>query len=90
MKWQVEFYNERRGILARYGIEASSPGAAVVAGRDAVLAEYSSPPARSRRLSLFERAERTGGQHSSGWVLYRIVKDNGHGSAGMAPDVQNR
>ena len=22
MKWRMEFYNERRGILARYGIEA--------------------------------------------------------------------
>jgi len=76
MKWRMEFYNERRGILAPYDIEASSPGAAVLAGRTAVLAEHPSGPAR-RRLSLFERAERVGGQDASGWVLYRIVKENG-------------
>ena len=77
MKWRVEFYHERRGILARYGIEASSPGAAVLAGRNAVLAKHPSPPARRRRLSLFERAERAATQDDSGWVLYRLGKDNG-------------
>jgi hypothetical protein len=82
MKWRVEFYNERRGILARYGIEASSPEAAVLAGRNAVHAEHPSPPGRRRRLSLFERAERAGGQDDTGWVLYRLGKDNGPGSAG--------
>lgn len=71
MRWRVEFYNERRGILMRYGIEAPSPAAAVSSGRDAVLAEHPSPPAR-RWLSLFERAERLGGHDGSGWVLYRI------------------
>ena len=84
MRWRVEFYNERRGILARYGIEASSPGAAVVAGRHAVLAEH--PLARARMgLSLFERAERAGGHDGSGWLLYRIGNDNGHGSTDVAP-----
>ena len=76
MKWLMEFYNERRGILARYGIEAPLPAAAVRLGLDAVLAEYPSP-ARKSPLSLFERAERVGGQDASGWVLYRIVKENG-------------
>jgi len=84
MRWLVEFYHERRGILARYGVEAPLPAAAVLLGRNAVLAEYPSTPRRSR-LSLFERAERVGGQDASGWVLYRIVKDNGHGSTGVAP-----
>jgi hypothetical protein len=79
MRWLMEFYNERRGILARYAIEAPLPAAAVALGRKAVVAEYPSPP-RRRRLSLFERAERVGGQDASGWVLYRIVKDNGQGS----------
>jgi hypothetical protein len=74
----VEFYHERRGISARYGIEAALPAAAVRLGRDAVLAEHPPIP-RSGRLSLFERAERVGGQDASGWVLYRIVRDNGHG-----------
>src|SRR2546422_3461871 len=38
-----------------------------------VLAEYPPTPRRSR-LSLFEQAERVGGQDASGRVLYRIVK----------------
>lgn len=84
MRWLMEFYNERRGILARYGIEAPSPAAAVPLGRDAALAEYPSTPRRSR-LSLFERAERVGGQDPSGWVLYRIVKDGAPGSTGAPP-----
>ncbi|OLC08985.1 MAG: hypothetical protein AUH77_14320 [Candidatus Rokubacteria bacterium 13_1_40CM_4_69_39] len=84
MRWLVEFYNERRGILARYGIEASLPAAAALLGRNALLAEH--PPARARRrLSLFERAERVGGQDGSGWVLHRIVKDTGPGPADIAP-----
>ena len=80
MRWLMEFYNERRRILARYGIEAPLPAAALLLGRKAALAEYPSSP-RGRRPSLFERAERVGGQDASGWVLYRIVKDNGQGSA---------
>ena len=83
MRWLMEFYNERRGILARYGIEAPLPAAAARLGRNAVLAEYPSPP-RKGRLSLFERAERIGGQDASGWVLYRIVKENGQGSPDAA------
>ena len=74
MRWRMEFYSERRGTLARYGIEAPTPAAAVLLGRKALLAEY--PPSRARRrLSLFERAERVGGQDAGGWVLYRIVKE---------------
>lgn len=84
MKWLMEFYNERRGILARYGIEAPLPAAAVLLGRKAVLAEYPSTPRRSR-LSLFEQAERVGGQDASGWVLYRIVKENAHASPDAVP-----
>jgi hypothetical protein len=75
----MEFYNERRGILARYGIEAPLPAAAARLGLHAALAEYPSPP-RKGRLSLFERAERIGGQHASGWVLHRIVKASTQGS----------
>ncbi len=82
MKWLMQFYNERRGILARYGIEAPLPAEAVLLGRKAVLAEHPSIP-RRRRPSLFERAQRAGGQDASGWVLYRIVKEGQHGS----PDV---
>lgn len=83
MRWLMDFYNERRRILARYAIEAPLPAAAVLLGWNAVLAEHPSTPRRSR-LSLFERAERVGGQDASGWVLYRIV-NNGQGSTGVAP-----
>jgi hypothetical protein len=84
MRWLMQFYNERRRILARYGVEAPLPAAAVMLGWNAVRAEYPPPPRRGRS-SLFERAERVGGQDASGWVLYRIVKDNGQGSTGAAP-----
>jgi hypothetical protein len=84
MRWRVEFYNERRGILAHYDIEASSPGAAVSAGRTAVLAEHPAPRARRRGLSLFERAQRLAGHDGSGWALHRIGKANERGSTGTA------
>jgi len=80
MTWLMEFCNEKRGILARYAIEAPRPAAAALLGLNAVLAEYPSPP-RKGRLSLFERAQRIGGQDASGWVLYRIVKESAHGTA---------
>jgi hypothetical protein len=84
MRWLVEFYNERRRILARYGIEAPLPAAAVRLGRSAVLAEH--PPSGARgRLTLFARAERAGGQDGSGWVLYRIGHDTRPGSGAIAP-----
>ena len=75
----MQFYNEKRGILARYGIEAPLPAEAVLLGWKAVLAEHPTTP-RSRRLSLFERAQRVGGQDASGWVLYRIVSESERGS----------
>jgi len=83
MKWLMDFYHERRGILAPYGIEAPSPAAAVLFGWKAVLAEHPSTP-RSSCLSLFARAQRVEGQDASGWALYRIVKDSDHGSPGVA------
>ena len=84
LRWRMQFYSERRGILACYGVEAPLPAAAVLLGREALLAEY--PPARARRrLNLLARADRAGGQDSSGWILYRIVKDDGQGATGVAP-----
>jgi hypothetical protein len=83
MNWRMQFYNERRGILAPYDIDAPLPAEAVRLGWKAVLAEHPSTPRRSR-LTLFERAERIGGQDASGWVLYRIAKDNGHESHDVA------
>jgi hypothetical protein len=83
VKRLMQFYNERRGILARYSIEAPLPAEAVQLGWKAVLAEHPSTPRRSR-LGLFERAERIGGRDASGWVLYRIVRDSEHGSPSVA------
>lgn len=71
MKWRMEFYNERRRMLACYELEAPLPAEAVRLGWKAVLAEHPSTPRRGRP-SLCERAERVGGQDASGWVLYRI------------------
>ena len=82
MTWRMQFYNERRGILARYDIDAPLPAEAVRLGWKAVLAEHP-PTSRKRRPSLFELAERIGGPDASGWVLYRIARDSEHES----PDV---
>jgi len=84
MKWLMEFYNERRGIWARYAIEAPLPAAAALLGLNAAIAEYPTP-ARKGRLSLFERAELIGGQDASGWVLHRIVKQNVHAAPDAVP-----
>ena len=71
--WQLEFYSERRRTLARYDVEAKTPAAAQVLGREALLAEHRPPPAR-RAGSLFEQAQRLGGQNADGWVLHRIAR----------------
>jgi hypothetical protein len=79
MRWLVEFYHERRGILARYAVEAPLPVTAVGLGRRALLAEH--PPTRgTHRPSLFGQAQRTEGQDPGGWVLYRIGEDRSSGS----------
>jgi hypothetical protein len=83
MKWLMEFYHERRRILARYGIEAPLPAEALRLGWKAVLAEHPWTPRRGR-LSLFQRAERAGGQDASGWVLYRIVDESRQGAPRVA------
>jgi len=71
MKCEVEFYNERRRALARYTIEAATPAAAVPLARAALVAEH--PAGKPRRwLSLFQQAQRIGGQDPSGWALHRI------------------
>ena len=84
MRWLVEFYNEKRGMLARYGVEAPLPVAAILLGRNAAFREVSTGSSATE-AELVERAERVGGQDASGWVLYRIV-NNRPGSTGVAPD----
>jgi hypothetical protein len=83
MKWLMQFYNERRGILARCDVDAPSPAEAVRLGREAVLVEYPATPRRGR-LSLFERAQRVEGENASGWILYRIGRDSARESSGLA------
>jgi len=83
MRWLMEFYNEKRGLLARTTIEAPLPAAAVQLGRSAIRVRYPVPRV-GRARSLFERAERVGGGDGSGWVLYRIVRDDGV-SGGRVP-----
>jgi hypothetical protein len=75
----MEFYHERQGILARYGVAALLPGAAVALGWRALFSEYPPTPT-SGRLSLFQQAQRIEGQDPSGWILYRIDRDDGPGS----------
>jgi hypothetical protein len=84
MTWRLDFYHQRRGVLARYVIEAPLPDAAVRSGWKALLAEHPSTPPRGPS-SLFQQAERIGGQDASGWVLYRIVKDDEQGSPAVQP-----
>jgi hypothetical protein len=72
--WQVQFYNERSRLLARYGVQAPTPTEALALARSALRAEHQ--PAVSRRpRSLFEQARLVGGQDPDGWMLYRIVKE---------------
>ncbi len=75
MKWRVAFYNERRGILANYTVDAPLPPAAVLAGWDALRAEHPVTPPRGA-MSLLARADRSAGQQPGGWVLYRIAGDH--------------
>lgn len=69
MKWFLEFFHDRRRLLARYAFEAPQPAEAVALGWTALRAEHPSVP---RARTLFDRATRTGGLDDSGWVLYRI------------------
>ena len=73
MKWTVDFYHERRATVARYDVDAPTAAAAVISGRQLLLATHPSLPRRGRP-TLFEQAERIGGQDASGWVVYRIVR----------------
>ncbi len=84
MRWLMEFYSERAGILAHYRVEAPLPAAAVGLGWEALRAEHPAVPRRGR-LSLFVRAERVGGRDASGWVLLRILRDAGQPAAPAAP-----
>jgi hypothetical protein len=90
MIWSVQFYNERRALLARYRVEAALPPEAVVLGRRALLAEYPRADAPAALTSLYQRAQLD--RDDGGWVLYRIasVAESGQpfsGRGGQAPDA---
>jgi hypothetical protein len=74
VRWRLEFYSERRQILAHYRVEAPTPATALVLGRRRVLDEYP-PTLAPRPRSLFERGQRVASQHADAWVLYRIQRD---------------
>jgi hypothetical protein len=71
MIWSLQFYNERRGLLARYRVEAALPPAAVALGRRALLAAYPPNVAPAPPASLYQQARAN--RDDGGWVLYRIA-----------------
>jgi hypothetical protein len=71
MKWEVEFYHDRRRELARYGVEAATPADATRLARALLVAAH--PAGKPRRLTLFDRAQQIGGLHADGWALHRVV-----------------
>jgi hypothetical protein len=71
MIWSIQFYNERRGLLARYRVEAALPPAAVLLGRAALVAEYPRAAAWASPASLYQQARAN--LDDGGWVLYRIA-----------------
>ena len=71
MTWSVQFYNEGRGLLARYRVEAALPPAAVVLARRALFAAYPRATAPRPLASLYQQAR--AGRDDGGWVLYRIA-----------------
>ena len=90
MIWSVQFYNERRRLLARYSVEAPLPPAAVLLGRRALVADYPRAAAPARPASLYQEARTD--PDDGGWVLYRIasVGESGQPFGGrgvQAPDA---
>lgn len=71
MKWEVEFFHDRRRELARYDVEATTPAEATRLARALLVAAH--PVGKPRWLSLFDRAQQIGGLHPDGWALHRVV-----------------
>jgi hypothetical protein len=71
MTWSVQFYNERRGLLARYSVEAALPPDAVRLARRALLAAHPRAAAPRTPPSLYQSARADA--DDGGWVLYRIA-----------------
>ena len=70
MIWSVQFYNERRGLLARYRVEAALPPEAVLLARRALVGAYPPSAAPAPPASLYQKARAE--PDDGGWVLYRI------------------
>jgi hypothetical protein len=69
--WSVQFYNERRGVLACYCVEAALPPSAVLLARRALDTEYPRAAAPAVVASLYQQARAD--RNDGGWVLYRIA-----------------
>ena len=90
MIWSLQFYHERRGMLARYRVEAALPPDAVLLGRRALMADYPRSKAAVIPRSLYQQARAD--PDDGGWVLYRIgsVDEAGQPFGGrgvQAPDA---
>ena len=90
MIWSVQFYNERRGVMARYSVEAALPPDAVLLGGRALMADYPRSKAAATPRSLYQQARAD--PDDGGWVLYRIasVGESGQPFGGrgvQAPDA---
>ena len=86
MIWSVQFYNERRKLLARYRVEAALPPAAVVLGRRALFAAYPRAAAPAAPASLYQQARAD--PDDGGWVLYRIASVDEPGPPVSGRDVR--
>ena len=86
MIWSVQFYNERRRLLARYRVEAALAPAAVVLGRRALFAAYPRAAAPAAPASLYQRARAE--PDDGGWVLYRIASVDESGPPVGGRDVR--
>jgi hypothetical protein len=71
VKWRLEFYSPRDRTVACYTVDAPTAAVALERGRAALLTAY--PRTARRARSLFQQAERVGGQDADGWLLYRIA-----------------
>jgi hypothetical protein len=87
MIWLVQFYNERRALLARYCVKARLPPAAIVLARRALFVEHPRASAPAPPMNLYQRARAD--RDDGGWVLYRIgsVDPSGEVADGRGPQA---
>ena len=80
MRWRMEFYHERRGVLACYEIWAGAPGRRPSSSRWGALLRGASFAAAGTAREPFEQDQFVQGRNPDGWILYRIVRDDSRAS----------